>query len=520
MKTRGIGSATALFASVLVAGLSAPAFADTTTALPGNPLSVYVGQRGQVQAIRAGSDSGIFYSPSEQAGDAGFFLAFPSGLPGDPAQRVFGFSGSAGPFGLDDYTPVSQSPTTGSGTPSDPYRQVTTYRVNTVLNVTQTTTYINGTQQFSLRWDVHNDSSSTVAFKALFAGDFFFDGSDRGTGIYTDGPPRFIGGTNSDTGNSGGFAEVTSNGSPSWSAYQALEFGSGPDQVWGKIQGAASTTGPTFDNTVIGDPVDNAGGTEWDNNSIAPSATRAFELTVRSAVPSALQLTPTNGGSPKGVPISFTARATNTDGLPYAGRTLRYRITGVNPSAGSVVLGSSGTGTITDSGANAGEDTLVAFVDFNNDGTRQPVEPQASALGTFVDNVDPSCTVKVTGDRPGGGGAGKPLVISVKCDETANVTVATTLQPPRTGENGRNASGYRKVEKKNKIKLKTVRASVDPGQSFPVKLAIPAKVRKKYAGRTLKATTKVTARDSSGNVDAVTATKKIKLARVKGGNAK
>ena len=68
---------------------------------------------------------------------------------------------------------------------------------------------------------------------------------------------------------------------------------------------------------------------------------------------------------------------------------------------------------ITDPGTNAGADTVVAFVDFNNNGTREAAEPQASALATFVDSVPPTCSVKVSGDRPGGsGGAGKPLIIT------------------------------------------------------------------------------------------------------------
>jgi hypothetical protein len=517
--------AAVLFALVLNAALTASALADTTTALSGDPLTVYVGQRGQLQAFRAGSDTGIFYAPSSQVGDAGFFLAFPAGFTGETTPRVFGFRGQAGPSGLDDYTPISQAPTTGSGTASDPFVQVTKYGVSIdsgatdILVVTQTTSYVNGAQQFHLRWDVHNASGNAVSFKAFAAADFYFDGSDRGTGIYTDGPPRFIGGTNSDTGNSGGFAEVLGGGLQAWSAYQALAFGSGANEVWGKIQSAASTTGATFDNTVGGETMDNAGGTEWDQDAtgagLAAGATRSFELTVRNAVPAVLQLTPTNGGSPQGVPINFTAVATNTDGVPYAGKTLRYEITGVNPSTGSVVLAGDGTATITDPGANAGADTLVTYVDFNGDSTRQPVEPQASALGTFVDNVPPTCVVKVSGDRPGGGGAGKPLVITVNCTESATVTAATTLQTIPTARHATASASKKKKKKAVKIKLKTTSATVNPGQAFPVKVAIPPKVRKKYAGKTLKAIIKVTARDSAGNVKTVTATRKIKLAKVK-----
>ena len=47
-------------------------------------------------------------------------------------------------------------------------------------------------------------------------------------------------------------------------------------------------------------------------------------------MPSALQINPTNAGAPKGVPINFTVGAFDTNGVPYAGRTLRYAITGAN----------------------------------------------------------------------------------------------------------------------------------------------------------------------------------------------
>jgi hypothetical protein len=525
MKLRRTGLAATLLGLLLTTALTGSALADVTTPLNGNPLVVHVGERGQLQAFRSGSPTGIFYAPTNPVGDAGFFLAFPGGFTGDTTPRVFGFSGSAGPSGLDPYTPISQTPTTGAGTPSDPLHQVTTYGVSIdsgvtdILTVTQTTTYVNGSQSFHLAWQVHNASGNAVNYKALTAADFFFDGSDRGTGIYTDGPPRFIGGTNADTGNSGGFAEVTGGALLPWTSYQALAWGGGANQVWGKIEAAALSTAPTFDSTVVGESVDNAGGTEWDQDvtggGLLAGGNRTYELEARSAVPSALQLTPPNGGSPRGVPINYTAVAKNTDGVPYAGKTLRYQITGVNPGAGSVVLNAAGSGTVTDPGANAGNDTVIAYVDFNNNGTRQPAEPQASALGTFVDSIAPTCTVKVSGDRPGGGGAGKPLVITVSCNEAATVTAATTLQTIPTARRSASASQKRKKKKAVKIKLKTTSAIVLPGQAFPVKVAISKKIRTKYAGKTLKAIIKVSARDASGNVKTVTATKKIKLAKIK-----
>jgi len=88
MTLRRTGLAATLFVLLLSTALTAPARAeDATVALSGNPLTVHVGQRGQLQAFSAGSDSGIFFAPQSRAGDAGFFLAFPagSGLAGSPS---------------------------------------------------------------------------------------------------------------------------------------------------------------------------------------------------------------------------------------------------------------------------------------------------------------------------------------------------------------------------------------------------------------------------------------------------
>jgi hypothetical protein len=516
---RRVVAATIAVVGLCAAGASVAGAADPV-ALGGTPMSVYVGERGQLQAFRAGIPEGIYYAPGNTTGDAGFFLAVRDGTP-----TVYGFDGSAGPHATTEYTLGTQGAVSGSGTAADPIKQVTTYRTANTngLEVTQTTTYVNGSQFFTITWTVHNAGAAPAHFKAFAAADFFFDGSDRGTGIYTQGPPQFIGGTNADTGNSGGFAEVP--GTTAWSKYQALAYGSAADQVWGKINGAAASDASTFDDTVVGEQVDNAGGVEWDQyvsggtpGSLAAGASATFSLVARSAVPSALQINPPNAGAPKGVPINFTVGAFDTNGTPYAGRTIRYSITGPNatPAPLSATVGADGNAIITDPGTNAGADTVVAFLDFNNDGTRQDAEPQASALATFVDNVPPSCTVKVSGDRPGGsGGAGKPLIITVNCNEAAVVTVQTTLQPRSARSRAATVDKKKKAKKKVTIKLKTSTVNVAPGQALPVSLKLSSAVRKKYAGKTLTATITVTARDASGNVKKTKATRTVKLAKLK-----
>ena len=179
-----------------------------------------------------------------------------------------------------------------------------------------------------------------------------------------------------------------------------------------------------------------------------------YSLITRSALPAALQINPPNAGSPQGVPITFTATAKDTEGTPFAGKALRYTIVGVNPLSGTATIDAAGNATIVAPGTNAGADTVIAFVDLNNNGTREPAEPQASALGTFGDNVAPACKVSVSGDRPVAGGQGRPpLVISVNCDSPATVTTATTFTVTVRRKAGTSALASAPRKRKKRIRL-------------------------------------------------------------------
>jgi hypothetical protein len=510
-------------AALLAASASvsaAPALADSVTTIPGSPLTVHLGERGQLQAFRQGEAHGFFFLDSSTLGDAGFFLAFPGTQPHGIGGRVYGFTGAAGPNTLAPYTPAApQGAVTGSGTPGDPFRQVTVYNVlgtAPVAEVTQVATYVNGAQEFRIAWTIKNVSAAPLRFKALAAGDFFFEGSDRGTGIFTPGPPRFVGGTNTDTGRSGGFVEVAS--APAWSHYQALEFGgsdSVPDVWTDKIQRAGEAVTATFEDKVEGQPTDNAGGVEWDQTltgaPLAPSASQSYELIVRSALPAALQFDKTNAGAPQRTPITFVVTAKDTSGQPFTGKPLRFTITGANPLSGVATIDASGNGAITDPGTNAGADTIVAFVDLNGNGTREQNEPQASTLATFVDNIPPSCAVKVTGDRPGGGGAGKPLVITVNCDSPATVATTSTFTIKPAKKKAKSSAKPRKVV----IKLPQTIAQVLPGQAVPVSIKVSKKIARKYAGATVTAKVLVAAVDGAGNKADTTATRTMKLRALK-----
>jgi hypothetical protein len=493
----------ALAAATLV--LAPPARASTT-AISGTPLTVDVGERGQLQAVRTGEEDGIFYPNFSPTGDAGFFLAFPGmmGQNGTLAGHVYGFTGWAGPAGLSLYTPLTQGAATGSGTAAAPFTQETTYGVSTVATIKQTTTYVNGAQSFRVRWDVTNDSGQPLPFKALVAADFFFEGSDVGVGSFSFGPPRFVGGTNADTGRSGGFIESTP-----WDAWQALDY----DHIWSQVvEDAANTTAPSFDRTIQSQATDNAGGVEWDDTLSTPLAshgTRTYELLVRSAVPAALQFDRMTASAPKGTALTFVATATDTSGQPYTGRALRYTIAGANPGAGAVTIDANGNAAITDPGANAGSDTIVTYVDLNGNGSRERTEPQATVtalLAAAVDHTPPACSLSIGAGRPA---ATKPLLASVTCNKPANLVTAATFTVTLPKKKGRKA---RTVTAKA---ARTATQVLLPGKAVPLAIKVPTAFAKKYANAKVTATVHVTAVDVAGNSATKSASRTLRLAALK-----
>jgi hypothetical protein len=267
---------------------AAPASEAGDVAFPGGPLSVFVGQRGECQSSYSGSGNNYF-PPEEQIGDCGLFLAFPSTGVGQPAAldgTTWGFDGAAGPKGLDTYTPVSQSPITGAGTSSDPYTEVTTFQVDAsepgeeealpqeAALVRETTTYVNGTTQFTSTYDVKNTSPGTLYFRAIYAGDLYTGGDDFGTGAFESGPPRFVGGENPISGAIDGFLEA---GGLPWSTYQEGCWNDTESEAEERCDGASATDGgiwkavestvedlEAFNGSVEPAFVDNAAGVEWD----------------------------------------------------------------------------------------------------------------------------------------------------------------------------------------------------------------------------------------------------------------
>src|SRR4051794_34938546 len=172
---RGLARPLALAACAVALAAPATATADPVP-LGGSPLNVMVDELGQLQAFRndrvdPSQPPGIFYPSTAQTGDAGLFLAFPA-----PTGKVYGFPVTSFLSGITGYTNLSQGGVTGAGPVADPLTQATSYQAPGLARVTQTTEYVNGSQEFRVGWVVQNISGAALHFKALAAADFFFEG--------------------------------------------------------------------------------------------------------------------------------------------------------------------------------------------------------------------------------------------------------------------------------------------------------------------------------------------------------
>jgi hypothetical protein len=267
---------------------------------PGGPLTVSVGSLGQCQSSYAGSGN-TYYSPESHVGDCGFFLAFPAGGAGQPTPlqgTTWGFDGQAGPAGLNLYTPLSQSPVTGSGTESDPYTEVTVFKVldsegSEDALVTVITTYINGASQFISSYKVKNTATTPIYFRAIYAGDLYIGGNDNGTGVFEPGTQPFIGGISTESGAVGGFQEAGAPALP-WSSFEEGCWKDTSQEEEGRCAGASPTdygiwhdvettdeNATAFNESIESANLDNAAGVEWDQlrtAGLSPGHEQAFTI--------------------------------------------------------------------------------------------------------------------------------------------------------------------------------------------------------------------------------------------------
>jgi hypothetical protein len=100
--------------------------------------------------------------------------------------------------------------------------------------------------------------------------------------------------------------------------------------------------------------------------------------------PSTLTLAPNAATNPVGTQHCVTATVQDATGNPVQGVTVRFSVTGVDSTSGSPKTEASGQATLCYTGTNAGQDTIAAFADTNNNGTQDSGEPGGTATKTWA----------------------------------------------------------------------------------------------------------------------------------------
>ena len=243
-----------LLVPLLLLGLvpASPAQAVTVT-VPGNPLTIFVGDTGRVTARQAGDVTNVFFAPGDtETPNAGFNLGFPAGL-GLSSEPI-----TYGPTGFTEFESVSPGVLEGAGTAADPYVVTTEYRapIDTSLGVevTQVVTYVNGARRFAISYTVQNVTGAALRFRAGEYADLYLS-DDSGTGFLNAGPPRLVGGVNVSSGRAGGIEEVA--GSP-WDRFQTGSYSLVRDNL-------ADLAGAGLTNAVDPSDVDNGVAVQWDD---------------------------------------------------------------------------------------------------------------------------------------------------------------------------------------------------------------------------------------------------------------
>jgi hypothetical protein len=333
--------------------------------IPGNPLTIYANDNGQLQVVFGASPTGEFFYSAAAPASAGLNIAVTDAATSTPFV-VHGFLGSS-------FNSVSTPSVRGDGSAANPWILTTSYQTDSAssdpnVRVDETLTYVNGSTDVTARYIVTNAGDSMTArfVRAYEAADLYVAGNDAGVGFLDPGPPRQVGGINEAAGSSGRLVEQ----SPAWDHYQEGRYG----DVFSVI-GNAGAFSDTIDPTLL----DNGVGVQWDIPSLALGASRTFNVVwrFRRFVPLTLSLVAATKAQGQVATATVTAR--NSDGNAAPGRSVLYAITGANPGAGALTTGADGTATIAWAGANLGTDILTAFIDTNGNGVRDADEPVQTA---------------------------------------------------------------------------------------------------------------------------------------------
>ena len=100
--------------------------------------------------------------------------------------------------------------------------------------------------------------------------------------------------------------------------------------------------------------------------------------------PNTLTLAPPTATNTVGTPHTVTATVRDFGGRPVPGVTVRFTVTGVNPTTGQCTTGVNGQCTFTYTGTHAGPDTISAYADSNNNSAQDAGEPTGAATKVWT----------------------------------------------------------------------------------------------------------------------------------------
>ena len=128
-------------------------------------------------------------------------------------------------------------------------------------------------------------------------------------------------------------------------------------------------------------------GTTQASMSAAPSSQiEDITLQVPPGAPANLTLTPATDTNEVGTQHCVTATVTDVLGIPVPGVTVRFSVTGANPTSGTGTspTDANGQATFCYVGTVAGVDTISAYADTNSNAVQDPGEPGATATKTWT----------------------------------------------------------------------------------------------------------------------------------------
>jgi len=240
-----------------VAGPTAPA----TVTITGSPLTIVVGGDTSMEVYNTNvpGGTGQFFPPDclpGETADSGVFVSTGGVVYGpDFANHPCGSASNA----YTNYAPVSLSPVTGSGTSGDPFTVVVVVNVATLMQLTETITYVNGSPGATIGLSfaaIPPPSLPTggIAFSAFIGADLFLAANDDGFPFAT--PPAAAGSHGADENCIELQYTIGFQGTTPANGFSANGFG----QIWDEISAGALSN--TFATTCL----DDGAALQWNEN--------------------------------------------------------------------------------------------------------------------------------------------------------------------------------------------------------------------------------------------------------------